>query len=109
MKDRREHRTTLVDAAMEVLKSVPVLKGNTHVFPGSRSARPLSNMALLQFMRGMGYGKNLQRGEITAYLLRRVIAAIEDPGVTTHILKHLSERDAPESRPPARGPPGLCD
>ena len=39
----------------------------------------------------------------------KVIAAIEDPNVITQILKHLSEREAHQSWPPARGPPGLFD
>jgi len=39
----------------------------------------------------------------------KVIAAIEDPGVITRILSHLEEREAQESRPPARGPPSLFD
>jgi hypothetical protein len=39
----------------------------------------------------------------------KIIAAIEDPGVITRILSHLEEREAQESRPPARGPPNLFD
>jgi hypothetical protein len=39
----------------------------------------------------------------------KIIAAIEDPGVITRILNHLEEREAQESRPPARGPPSLFD
>ena len=62
MKARKEHRVPLCDAAMAVLQAVPRIDGNTHVFPGSRKGRPLSNMALLQLMRGMGYGVNGSRG-----------------------------------------------
>jgi integrase len=32
------------------------------LFPGSRHGRPLSNMALLQLMRGMGYGVDCEKG-----------------------------------------------
>ena len=39
----------------------------------------------------------------------KVIAAIEDPGVITQILKHLEAREAQETRPPARAPPSLFD
>ncbi|MFK7954470.1 MAG: tyrosine-type recombinase/integrase [Lysobacterales bacterium] len=70
MKARREHRIPLADAAVDILKSVPVISGNPFVFPGSRSDRPLSNMALLQLMRGMGYGKNLPRGEYVPHGFR---------------------------------------
>ena len=62
MKARKEHRVPLCDAAMAVLQAVPRIDGNPHVFPGSRKGRPLSNMALLQLMRGMGYGVNGSRG-----------------------------------------------
>lgn len=56
MKARREHRVPLSDAAMNILAAVPKIEGNPFVFPGARHGRPLSNMALLQLMRGMGYG-----------------------------------------------------
>ena len=39
----------------------------------------------------------------------KVIASIEDPGVISKILQHLEEREAPERRPPARGPRRLFD
>ena len=62
MKARREHRIPLSGAAVAVLEASPRLDANPHLFPGSRSGRPLSNMALLQLMRGMGYGVNGARG-----------------------------------------------
>ncbi|MCG8037122.1 MAG: tyrosine-type recombinase/integrase [Candidatus Thiodiazotropha taylori] len=62
MKARREHRVPLSDAAMNILAALTRLDGNPYLFPGSRHGRPLSNMALLQLMRGMGYGVNGNRG-----------------------------------------------
>jgi integrase len=56
MKARREHRVPLSDAAIRILETLPRIEGNPYLFPGSRHGRPLSNMALLQLMRGMGYG-----------------------------------------------------
>ncbi|MEW8437975.1 MAG: integrase arm-type DNA-binding domain-containing protein [Candidatus Thiodiazotropha taylori] len=62
MKARREHRVPLSDAALNILAALTRLEGNAYLFPGSRHGRPLSNMALLQLMRGMGYGVNGNRG-----------------------------------------------
>jgi integrase len=62
MKARREHRVPLSDAALNILAALTRLEGNPYLFPGSRHGRPLSNMALLQLMRGMGYGVNGNRG-----------------------------------------------
>jgi integrase len=56
MKARREHRVPLSEEAITILSGLSRIAGNHHVFPGSRYGRPLSNMALLQLMRGMGYG-----------------------------------------------------
>jgi len=39
----------------------------------------------------------------------KVIASIEDPDVIRQILHHLDERETPQQRPPARGPPRLFD
>ena len=63
MKARREHRVPLSRQAVELLAQLPKVQGNTHVFPGARYGRPLSNMAMLQLMRGMGYGVGGERGD----------------------------------------------
>jgi integrase len=60
MKAKREHRVPLSDAALAVLEALPRIGG--YLFPGARHGRPLSNMALLQLMRGMGYGAGRDRG-----------------------------------------------
>ncbi|WP_245184602.1 tyrosine-type recombinase/integrase [Halomonas salinarum] len=54
MKARREHRVPLSRQAVELLAQLPKVQGNTHVFPGARQGRPLSNMAMLQLMRAWG-------------------------------------------------------
>ncbi|MBZ0330682.1 tyrosine-type recombinase/integrase [Halomonas sp. ANAO-440] len=56
MKARREHRVPLSTQAVSLLSDLPRVQGNPYVFPGARLGRPLSNMAMLQLMRGMGYG-----------------------------------------------------
>ena len=70
MKTRREHRVPLSDSAMAVLEVLPRIEGYPYVFPGSRNGRPLSNMALLQLMRGMGYGVNSSRGDYVPHGFR---------------------------------------
>ena len=70
MKTRREHRVPLSDSAITVLEALPRIDGCPFVFPGSRNGRPLSNMALLQLMRGMGYGVNSSRGDYVPHGFR---------------------------------------
>lgn len=70
MKARREHRVPLSRQAMTLLSSLPRVKGSTYVFPGMKRARPLSNMALLQFMRGMGYGPSGEKGNYVPHGFR---------------------------------------
>ena len=70
MKGKREHRVPLPDAALAIVKSLPRIKGNVHLFPGARYGRPLSNMALLQLMRGMGYGVKGERGDYVPHGFR---------------------------------------
>lgn len=62
MKANREHRVPLSSQAVDLLLTLPRMKGNTHIFPGMKTGRPLSNMSLLQFMRGLGYGPNGEQG-----------------------------------------------
>jgi len=69
-KTRREHRVPLSGAILADLQALPRIEGNPHLFPGSRHGRPLSNMALLQLMRGMGYGVNGSRGDYVPHGFR---------------------------------------
>jgi integrase len=70
MKARREHRVPLSDAAMTILEALPHIEGNPFLFHGARSGRPLSNMALLQLMRGLGFGVNGDRGNYVPHGFR---------------------------------------
>ena len=70
MKARREHRVPLSRQAVELLTQLPRVKGNPYVFPGARYGRPLSNMAMLQLMRGMGYGLDGERGDYVPHGFR---------------------------------------
>ena len=70
MKARREHRVPLSDAMLADLKVLPRIEGNPYLFPGARYGKPLSNMALLQLMRGMGYGVNGKHGDYVPHGFR---------------------------------------
>jgi integrase len=64
MKAGREHRVPLSDAAIEILEEMQTIRHSDFVFPGAKSRRPLSNMALLMLLRRMG------RGDLTAHGFR---------------------------------------
>lgn len=70
MKTNREHRVPLSKQAMNLLLSLPRVKGNNHIFPGMKAGRPLSNMSLLQFMRGLGYGPSGEKGNYVPHGFR---------------------------------------
>ena len=70
MKAKREHRVPLSPEAFAILQSLPTLANNPYVFYGSRGHRPISNMAMLQQMRGMGYGVGGNRGNYVPHGFR---------------------------------------
>lgn len=70
MKARREHRVPLSTQAMSLLADLPRVQGNPYIFPGARLGRPLSNMAMLQLMRGMGYGVGGEHGDYVPHGFR---------------------------------------
>ena len=54
MKAGKEHKVPLSSRALEILQDTPREKGNSHVFVGARQGRGLSNMAMLELLKGMG-------------------------------------------------------
>lgn len=54
MKARTEHRVALGETAVSLLRSLPVL--DNLVFPGSKVGKPLSNGAMSQLLKRMGFG-----------------------------------------------------
>jgi integrase len=56
MKAGKEHRVPLSDAATEVLKALPREDSTPYLFLGARRGAPLSNMAMLELLRGMRPG-----------------------------------------------------
>ena len=53
MKSGREHRVPLPAAAIKLLGCLPREDGNPHLFLGAKQGAALSNMSLLQMMRGI--------------------------------------------------------
>jgi integrase len=66
MKAGKDHRVPLSDPALAIVEELKAERVNDHpfVFPGGRSGKPLSNMAMLQLLRRMG------RGDLTAHGFR---------------------------------------
>jgi integrase len=56
MKGGRDHRVPLCDRARQILEMVPREVGSDFIFPGGRATAPLSNMAMLELLRGMQPG-----------------------------------------------------
>jgi integrase len=52
-KSGRDHRVPLPEAAVTLLKVLPRLDEGDLVFPGARRTKPLSNMAMLELLKGM--------------------------------------------------------
>jgi integrase len=53
MKGEREHRVPLSARAVELVEQMKQDHPGPYLFPGGKVGRPLSNMAMLQLMRGM--------------------------------------------------------
>lgn len=56
MKAGVEHRVPLSNAATELLTNLHRIDGNPYVFPGMKRNKPLSDMAMLEMLRGMRDG-----------------------------------------------------
>ena len=52
MKGGKEHQVPLSKRALDILEDLPRERGG-YVFPGARAKAPLSNMAMLELLRGM--------------------------------------------------------
>jgi integrase len=53
IKAEREHRVPLSDRAIAILDALPREPGNDHLFIGARAGKGLSDMAMLELLRGM--------------------------------------------------------
>jgi integrase len=52
-KSAREHRVPLTERALEILAGLPLEEDNDPVFIGARRGKGMSNMAMLELLRGM--------------------------------------------------------
>jgi integrase len=64
MKGGKEHRVPLSHAGVAVVEQMAAIRQSEFVFPGAKTARPISNMAMLMVLRRMG------RSELTAHGFR---------------------------------------
>jgi integrase len=65
MKARREHRVALSKRSLAIVNELAAARSSQFVFPGQKSGKPLSNMAMLMLLERMG-----RRGEITSHGFR---------------------------------------
>ncbi len=94
MKSGREHRVPLSDRAIEILRNIPREEGGEFVFPGARQGKGLSNMSLLELLRGVrpgltthGFRSSFRdwAGDQTAYPREVAEAAL------AHVIKDKAE------------------
>jgi integrase len=64
MKGGKEFKVPLSDAAMAILEEMRQIRQNDFIFPGAKTGRPISNMAMLMVLRRMG------RGDLTVHGFR---------------------------------------
>lgn len=62
MKANREHRVPLSSNVVNLLERLPRIEGSPFVFPGTRTAKPISNMAMLMALRRMNRGDLTMHG-----------------------------------------------
>ncbi len=56
MKASVEHRVPLSERARNIIAELPQIEGTAYVFASARRGRPLSNMAMLELLRGLRPG-----------------------------------------------------
>ena len=81
MKAKREHRVSLSDRAIQVLRALP--QEASFVFPGSRKGVPISNMAMATLL------KRMRRNEITVHGFRSTFRdwAAERTSYANHVVE----------------------
>jgi integrase len=65
MKAGKPHRVPLCDKLVEILKGIPQLDNNPHVFFGQKEGQPISDMTVLTFLQ-----KRLERSDLTVHGFR---------------------------------------
>lgn len=80
---RRPHRVPLSEPALTLLRSLPRIEGEEHVFPGGKQGKPLSTMAMLAVLRRMG------RADLTTHGFRSTFR--DWAAESTHFPRELAE------------------
>lgn len=70
MKAIREHRVALSAEAVALLRALPRVDGEPLVFPGARQGHPLSNMAMIEVLRGMRPERDKDGKRVTVHGFR---------------------------------------
>ena len=70
MKGRRQHQVPLTPEMLAILDRLPRLAGSDWLFPSIQVGKRMSNMALLQMMRGMGHGVGGEKSEAVPHGFR---------------------------------------
>jgi integrase len=55
MKAKKPHRVPLTGRALEIIQDLPEVEGNPYLFPGGKPGKSLSNMAMAELLKGMGW------------------------------------------------------
>jgi integrase len=84
MKGGLAHRVPLSKRALKVIKSIPKVEGNPHVFPGLKPGKPLSGMSMEMALRRMS------RNDITVHGMRSAFRdwAAEKTSFPHHTAEH---------------------
>lgn len=91
MKMKEPHLTPLSKQAIEILKELYKLTGNSkYIFPGRTSDRPMSDNSILAALRNMGYAKEEMSGHGFRAMARTMLDEILQfrPDIIEHQLAH---------------------
>jgi integrase len=90
MKAGKEHRVPLSDRSIAILESVrtPNTKATDYVFPGAQRNKPLSNMAMLELLRGLHEGTTVH-GFRSSFSTWCTEATDHDPETREFCLAHI--------------------
>jgi integrase len=90
MKASKEHRVPLSDRAIAILESVrtPTTKPIDYIFPGAQRTKPLSNMAMLELLRGLHKGATVH-GFRSSFSTWCTEATEYDPETREFCLAHI--------------------
>lgn len=94
----REHRVPLSKPALAILKAQhEATGGKSYIFPGAKAKKPLSNMAMLELLRRMGYGDKTVHGFRSSFKDWAAEKTTFPNMVSEMALAHVIESDTEEA------------